>query len=40
MMVVTALLSWFLVGLFVRMSRARGWGQRVRQELEIDAFLN
>ncbi|AKH16259.1 MULTISPECIES: phospho-N-acetylmuramoyl-pentapeptide-transferase [Deinococcus] len=32
MMVVTALLSWFLVGLFVRMSRARGWGQRVRQD--------
>ncbi|GGS13123.1 phospho-N-acetylmuramoyl-pentapeptide-transferase [Deinococcus knuensis] len=30
MMVVTALLSWFLVGLFVRVSRARGWGQKVR----------
>lgn len=32
MMVVTALLSWFLVGLFVRVSRARGWGQKVRQD--------
>lgn len=30
MMVVTAILSWFLVGLFVRVSRARGWGQKVR----------
>ena len=32
MMVVAALLSWFLVGLFIRMSKARGWGQPVRQD--------
>ncbi|WP_221088865.1 phospho-N-acetylmuramoyl-pentapeptide-transferase [Deinococcus aquaedulcis] len=32
MMVVTALLSWFLVGLFVRVSKARDWGQRVRAD--------
>ncbi|BDP42228.1 phospho-N-acetylmuramoyl-pentapeptide-transferase [Deinococcus aetherius] len=32
MTVVAALLSWFLVGLFIRLSRARGWGQPIRQE--------
>ncbi|WP_216319366.1 phospho-N-acetylmuramoyl-pentapeptide-transferase [Deinococcus aestuarii] len=32
MMVVAALLSWFLVGLFIRASRARGWGQPVRRD--------
>lgn len=32
MMVVAALLSWFLVGLFIRVSKARGWGQPVRQD--------
>ncbi|GAA5501328.1 phospho-N-acetylmuramoyl-pentapeptide-transferase [Deinococcus xinjiangensis] len=32
MMVVAALLSWFLVGLFIRMSKARGWGQPIRAE--------
>nr|WP_246580420.1 phospho-N-acetylmuramoyl-pentapeptide-transferase [Deinococcus aestuarii] len=31
-MVVAALLSWFLVGLFIRASRARGWGQPVRRD--------
>ncbi|GGK15691.1 phospho-N-acetylmuramoyl-pentapeptide-transferase [Deinococcus malanensis] len=29
---VTALLSWFLVGLFIRVSKARGWGQPVRKD--------
>ncbi|GGK92821.1 phospho-N-acetylmuramoyl-pentapeptide-transferase [Deinococcus radiotolerans] len=32
MMVVTALLSWFLVGLFIRVSKARGWGQPIRKD--------
>ncbi|WP_029478330.1 phospho-N-acetylmuramoyl-pentapeptide-transferase [Deinococcus frigens] len=32
MMVVAALLSWVLVGLFIRVSKARGWGQPVRKE--------
>ncbi|WP_034384766.1 phospho-N-acetylmuramoyl-pentapeptide-transferase [Deinococcus sp. YIM 77859] len=32
MTVVAALLSWFLVGLFLRVSRARGWGQPVRKD--------
>ena len=32
MMFVAALLSWFLVGLFIRVSRARGWGQPIRAE--------
>ncbi|WP_102126178.1 phospho-N-acetylmuramoyl-pentapeptide-transferase [Deinococcus planocerae] len=32
MMVACALLSWFLVGLFIRLSRARGWGQPVRRD--------
>ncbi|GAA5531939.1 phospho-N-acetylmuramoyl-pentapeptide-transferase [Deinococcus aluminii] len=32
MMVACALLSWFLVGLFIRASRARGWGQPVRKD--------
>ncbi|WP_155297980.1 phospho-N-acetylmuramoyl-pentapeptide-transferase [Deinococcus kurensis] len=32
MMVVTALLSWFLVGLFIRASKARGWGQPIRKD--------
>ncbi len=31
-MVACALLSWFLVGLFIRLSRARGWGQPVRRD--------
>nr|WP_232472160.1 MULTISPECIES: phospho-N-acetylmuramoyl-pentapeptide-transferase [Deinococcus] len=31
-MVIAALLSWFLVGLFIRVSKARGWGQPVRQD--------
>lgn len=31
-MVVAAALSWFLVGLFIRISKARGWGQPVRQD--------
>ncbi|CAM3827551.1 phospho-N-acetylmuramoyl-pentapeptide-transferase [Deinococcus frigens] len=31
-MVVAALLSWVLVGLFIRVSKARGWGQPVRKE--------
>lgn len=30
MMLVAALLSWFLVGLFIRVSKAQGWGQPVR----------
>lgn len=29
---VAALLSWFLVGLFIRVSKARGWGQPVRKD--------
>ncbi|GHF34769.1 phospho-N-acetylmuramoyl-pentapeptide-transferase [Deinococcus metalli] len=32
MTVVAALLSWFLVGLFIRVSKARGWGQPVRKD--------
>ncbi|WP_019588301.1 phospho-N-acetylmuramoyl-pentapeptide-transferase [Deinococcus apachensis] len=32
MIVLCALLSWFLVGLFIRLSKARGWGQPIRQE--------
>ena len=32
MMVVAALLSWFLVGLFIRVSKARGWGQPIRAD--------
>lgn len=32
MMVVAALLSLLLVGLFIRISKARGWGQPVRKE--------
>lgn len=32
MLVSAALLSWFLVGLFIRISKARGWGQPVRKE--------
>ncbi|WP_291425864.1 phospho-N-acetylmuramoyl-pentapeptide-transferase [Deinococcus sp.] len=32
MMFVAALLSWFLVGLFIRISRSRGWGQPIRAE--------
>lgn len=32
MMVPAALLSWFLVGLFIRLSKARGWGQPVRKD--------
>lgn len=32
MMFVAALLSWFLVGLFIRISKARGWGQPIRAE--------
>ncbi|MFC4425846.1 phospho-N-acetylmuramoyl-pentapeptide-transferase [Deinococcus navajonensis] len=32
MVILTALLSWFLVGLFIRASKARGWGQPVRQD--------
>lgn len=31
-MLITALLSWFLVGLFIRVSKARGWGQPIRQD--------
>ncbi|THF87939.1 phospho-N-acetylmuramoyl-pentapeptide-transferase [Deinococcus sp. KSM4-11] len=30
MTVMAALLSWFLVGLFIRVSKARGWGQPIR----------
>ncbi len=32
MMVVAALLSWFLVGLFIRVSKEQGWGQPIRQD--------
>lgn len=32
MTVVAALLSWFLVGLFIRLSKARGWGQPIRAD--------
>ncbi|MFB9992436.1 phospho-N-acetylmuramoyl-pentapeptide-transferase [Deinococcus oregonensis] len=32
MMILAALLSWFLVGLFIRVSKARGWGQPVRKD--------
>lgn len=32
MTVLCALLSWFLVGLFIRLSKARGWGQPIRKE--------
>lgn len=32
MMLVAAVLSWFLVGLFIRVSKARGWGQPIRAE--------
>ncbi len=31
-MIVAALLSWFLVGLFIRLSKRYGWGQPVRKE--------
>ena len=31
-MLIAALLSWLLVGLLIRVSRARGWGQKVRAE--------
>lgn len=31
-MVIAALLSWFLVGLFIRVSKQRGWGQPVRKD--------
>ena len=31
-MIATALLSWFLVGLFIRTSKARGWGQPIRAD--------
>lgn len=31
-MLIAALLSWFLVGLFIRISKQRGWGQRVRRD--------
>ncbi|WP_019009731.1 phospho-N-acetylmuramoyl-pentapeptide-transferase [Deinococcus aquatilis] len=32
MMILAALVSWFLVGLFIRVSKARGWGQPVRKD--------
>lgn len=32
MLVTALLLSWFLVGLFIRISKARGWGQPVRKD--------
>lgn len=32
MMLVAALLSWFLVGLFIHISKQRGWGQPVRKD--------
>jgi len=32
MIALCALLSWFLVGLFIRLSRARGWGQPIRKD--------
>ncbi|GGR24413.1 phospho-N-acetylmuramoyl-pentapeptide-transferase [Deinococcus ruber] len=32
MMVVAALLSWFLVGLFIMFAKRYGWGQPIRQE--------
>ncbi len=32
MMVVAALVSWFLVGLFITFSKRYGWGQPIRQE--------
>lgn len=32
MIILAALLSWFLVGLFIRVSKARGWGQPVRKD--------
>ncbi|WP_420597072.1 phospho-N-acetylmuramoyl-pentapeptide-transferase [Deinococcus sp.] len=31
-MIVAALLSWFLVGLFIRLSKQRGWGQPIRKD--------
>ena len=31
-MILTALLSWFLVGLFIRVSKQRGWGQPIRKD--------
>jgi len=31
-MILAALVSWFLVGLFIRVSKARGWGQPVRKD--------
>lgn len=31
-MLSAAFLSWFLVGLFIRVSKQRGWGQKVRQD--------
>ena len=31
-MILAALLSWFLVGLFIRVSKQRGWGQRIRRD--------
>lgn len=32
MTVIAVLLSWFLVGLFIRVSKARGWGQPIRKD--------
>lgn len=32
MTVICALLSWLLVGLFIRLSKARGWGQPIRKD--------
>ncbi|WP_293911828.1 phospho-N-acetylmuramoyl-pentapeptide-transferase [Deinococcus sp.] len=31
-MILTGLLSWFLVGLFIHVSKLRGWGQPIRQD--------
>ena len=31
-MILAALLSWFLLGLFIHVSKLRGWGQPVRKE--------
>ena len=31
-MIVAALLSWFLVGLFIRVSKQHGWGQPIRED--------
>ena len=32
MMIVAALVSWFLVGLFITFAKRYGWGQPIRQE--------